>query len=88
MIEISGTLKALSSLHLGTGKKSGTFAKTLDYVPGRTIRGMIGYHLYTNHRELFDALRIDEDQDMSNTGVFFKDALPLYVDENKEHKRT
>lgn len=65
---------------MGTGKKSGTFSETRGYLPGRTIRGMIGYYLYSNERELFDKLRISEDTDMSNTGVFFKDALPVYMD--------
>lgn len=70
-------MSTLSSLHIGTGKKTGTFSKTLDYVPGRTLRGMIGYHLYNNNKQLFDELRINEDQDMKNTGVFFKDAHPM-----------
>lgn len=86
MIEITATMKALSSLHLGTGKKSGTFARTLEYIPGRTIRGMVGYYLYTNDRELFDAMRINEDEDMGKTGVFFKDALPLYQSQKETFK--
>ncbi|MEA1985254.1 MAG: RAMP superfamily CRISPR-associated protein [Euryarchaeota archaeon] len=82
MIELTGTLTAVSPLHIGMGKKSGTFAKTLEYIPGRTIRGMIGYYLYTNKRELFNKLRISEDMDMSNTGVYFKDALPRSGDQD------
>ena len=88
MIEITAIMKALSSLHLGTGKKSGTFARTLEHVPGRTIRGMVGYYLYTNDRELFDAMRIGEDEDMGRTGVFFKDALPLYQSDKGMLKRS
>lgn len=80
MIEITGTMAAASSLHIGTGKKTGTFSKTLEYVPGRTIRGMVGYYLYKNNKELFDRLKINEDNDMRNTGVFFKDAYPMYKD--------
>jgi len=80
MIELTGIMTSISSLHVGTGKKSGTFSKTLEYVPGRTIRGMVGYHLYTNNKDLFDKLRISEDCDMSKTGVFIKDALPLHED--------
>lgn len=79
LIELTGTITAISSLHIGTGKKTGTFSETLEYIPGRTIRGMIGYYLHSNNRELFDKLRISEDDDMSKTGVFFKDALPMYV---------
>ncbi len=82
MIELTGTLTAVSPLHIGMGKKSGTFVKTLEHIPGRTIRGMVGYYLYTNKRELFDKLRINEDMDMSDTGVYFKDALPRFDDHN------
>lgn len=78
MIELSGVIRNKTQLHLGTGKKTGTFSATLDYIPGRTIRGMVGYYLYNNNRELFDALRIDEDSDMGQTGVFFKNANPLF----------
>ena len=88
MIEITATIKALSPLHIGTGKKSGTFARTLDYLPGRTIRGMVGYHLYTNNRDLFDAMRISEDNEMAKTGVFFKDALPSFNDGKGEYKKS
>lgn len=80
MIELKGVMTALTPLHLGTGKKRGTFFKTLDYVPGRTLRGMLGYHLYTNDRELFDRLAISEDSDMSKTNIFFKDAHSVYED--------
>ena len=71
----------VSPLHIGTGKKRGTFSETREYVPGRAIRGMVGYYLHSNNLELFKKLRIDEDSDMSKTGVFFKDALPRYVNE-------
>lgn len=80
MIELTGVISATSSLHIGTGKKTGTFSKTLEYVPGRTIRGMVGYYLYKNNKELFNRLKIEEDNDMQNTGVFFKDAYPMYND--------
>lgn len=80
MIELTCVMSATSSLHIGTGKKTGTFSKTLEYVPGRTIRGMVGYYLYNNNRELFERLKINEDNDMRNTGVFFKDAYPMYKD--------
>jgi len=78
MIELTGIIKNKTQLHIGTGKKTGTFSATLDHIPGRTIRGMVGYYLYNNNRELFEALRIDEDEDMTQTGVFFKNAHPLY----------
>ena len=81
VIELRGLMTALTPLHLGTGKKRGTFFRTLDYVPGRTLRGMLGYHLYTNDRGLFDRLAISEDSDMSKTNIFFKDAHPVYNNE-------
>lgn len=74
-------MKTVSPLHIGTGKKRGTFSETREYVPGRAIRGMVGYYLHSNDFELFKKLRIDEDSDMGKTGVFFKDALPRYVNE-------
>ncbi len=80
VIELKGVMTALTPLHLGTGKKRGTFSRTLDYVPGRTLRGMLGYYLYANDRELFDRLAISEDSDMSKTNIFFKDAHPVYKD--------
>ncbi|HUT63485.1 MAG TPA: RAMP superfamily CRISPR-associated protein [Anaerolineae bacterium] len=81
MIELTGAMITVSPLHIGTGKKRGTFSETREYVPGRAIRGMVGYYLHSNNHELFKKLRIDEDSDMGKTGVFFKDALPRYVNE-------
>jgi len=81
LIELTGVMMTISPLHIGTGKKRGTFSETREYVPGRAIRGMVGYYLHSNNQELFKKLRIDEDSDMSKTGVFFKDALPRYVNE-------
>lgn len=78
MIELRGLMTALTPLHLGTGKKRGTFSRTLDYVPGRTLRGMLGYYLYTNDQDLFNKLSISEDVDMSKTNIFFKDAYPAH----------
>jgi len=80
VIELKGVMTALTPLHLGTGRKRGTFFRTLEYVPGRTLRGMLGYHLYINNRGLFDKLAISEDLDMSKTNIFFKDAHPVYND--------
>lgn len=81
MIELTGVMITVSPLHIGTGKQRGTFSETREYVPGRAIRGMVGYHLHSNNFELFKKLRIDEYSDMGKTGVFFKDALPRYVNE-------
>lgn len=78
VIELKGALIALTPLHLGTGKKRGTFSRTIDYLPGRTLRGMLGYYLYTNDRDLFDKLAISEDLDMNKTKIFFKDAHPMH----------
>jgi Uncharacterized protein predicted to be involved in DNA repair (RAMP superfamily) len=80
VIELRGVMTAITPLHLGTGKKTGTFFKTLDYVPGRTLRGMLGYYLYTNNKELFDKLAVSEDSDMSKTNIFLKNAHPLCYD--------
>ena len=81
LIELAGTMITVSPLHIGTGKKRGTFSETREYIPGRAIRGMVGYHLHSNNFELFKNLRINEDNDMGKTGVFFKDALPIYINE-------
>jgi len=82
LIELTGTITNISPLHIGTGKKTGTFSKTLEYIPGRTIRGMVGYYLYNNNRKLFDDLKISEDSDMQKTRVFFKEAHPMFENSN------
>ena len=45
---MKGTITSVSPLHFGNGRARGTFSQTLSYVPGRTIRGMIGWYLYQN----------------------------------------
>jgi len=81
LIELQATMISLAPLHLGTGRKRGTFFKTFDYVPGRTLRGMLGYYLYNNNKDLFEKLAIDEDCDMGKTNIFLKDAHPLSKNE-------
>lgn len=80
MIQLEGFITAISPLHIGSGRSKGTFIQTLDYIPGRTIRGMLGYYLYKNDRQLFDNIGIDEEKDISRMGIFFKNAYP--VEEN------
>lgn len=77
VIELKAVMTALTPLHLGTGRKRGTFFRTLDYVPGRTLRGMLGYYLFNNNKELFEKLAINEDIDMSKANIFVKEAHPL-----------
>lgn len=81
MIQLDGIITAVSSLHIGTGRSKGTFIRTLDYIPGRTLRGMLGYYLFKNDKDLFDCTGIDEGKDISKMGVFFKNAYPI---ENNE----
>jgi len=45
VIELKGVMAALTPLHLGTGRKRGTFFRTLEYVPGRILRDMFSTSL-------------------------------------------
>lgn len=74
---IEGIITAISPLHIGSGRSKGTFIKTLDYIPGRTIRGMLGYYLFKNDEQLFKSSGINEDIDISKMGVFVKNAYPV-----------
>ncbi|MBU4373711.1 MAG: hypothetical protein KJ714_04575 [Euryarchaeota archaeon] len=80
MIELGGFITALSPIHIGSGRSKGTFIKTLEHIPGRTIRGMLGYYLYKNDRQLFEATGINEEMDLSKMGIFFKNAYPVVND--------
>jgi len=73
MIILRGKIKALEPLHLGNGITIGTFVQTLPYIPARTIRGMLGNYLFYENKELFQKLRINEDDDPM---LRFKPALP------------
>jgi CRISPR/Cas system CSM-associated protein Csm3 (group 7 of RAMP superfamily) len=75
MIQLKGVLTAISPLHLGSGRARGTFQPTLSYIPGRTLRGMLGYYLYSEDRELYDALEIDDETAVK---IRFKNAYPLH----------
>ena len=77
MIKLSGIITALTPLHIGNGRSRGTFIPTLEYIPGRTIRGMVGFYLYSYDRELFDKSGIDEEHDISRIGVQFRNAVPF-----------
>jgi len=74
---IEGIITAITPIHIGSGKSKGTFIKTLDYLPGRTIRGMLGFYLYKNDKQLFENSGINEDKDISKMGIFFKNAYPF-----------
>ncbi|MCK4613193.1 MAG: hypothetical protein KAU14_00190, partial [Thermoplasmata archaeon] len=71
---ISGKIRALSPLHLGSGLQTGNFYPTLSYIPGRAIRGMLGNYLFHEDRGLFEELRIKEAP--PETGIYFRPALP------------
>lgn len=77
MIQVTGIITAQSPLHLGDGRSQGTFLSTLPFIPGRTLRGMLGYYLYRNDPDLFRESGIDEDHDMTRMGVLFRNAYPV-----------
>ncbi|PKL59046.1 MAG: hypothetical protein CVV34_00045 [Methanomicrobiales archaeon HGW-Methanomicrobiales-5] len=81
MIQLEGVITAISPLHIGSGRSKGTFIQTLDHIPGRTLRGMLGYYLFKNDKQLFDSIGIDEEKDISKMGIFFKNAYPVENDE-------
>ncbi len=81
MIQLDGTITAVTPLHVGNGRSKGTFIQTLDHIPGRTIRGMLGYYLYKNDMHLFKDIGIDEEKDISRMGIIFKNAYPVDKDE-------
>lgn len=74
---ISGTITSISPLHFGNGRARGTFSQTLSYIPGRTIRGMIGWYLYQYDRKLFDLCGLAEDHDPGKMNLFFRNGYPL-----------
>lgn len=74
---ITGTITSVSPVHIGNGRTRGTFSQTLPYIPGRTIRGMVGWYLYQFKRSLFDACGLSEDHDSSKMKVFFRYAYPF-----------
>ncbi|MFQ6055191.1 MAG: RAMP superfamily CRISPR-associated protein [Methanosarcinales archaeon] len=82
LYQLSGIITALSPLHFGIGKRKGTFSPTLDYIQGRTLRGMLGYYLYKNNKDLFNALGISEDKDLSKCKILFKNAYPRQNNKN------
>jgi CRISPR/Cas system CSM-associated protein Csm3 (group 7 of RAMP superfamily) len=81
MIQLDGVITAVSPLRIGSGQSKGTFIQTLDHIPGRTLRGMLGYYLFKNDKQLFDSTGIDEEKDISKMGIFFKNAYPVENDE-------
>ncbi|RJS71532.1 MAG: hypothetical protein CW694_04950 [Candidatus Syntrophoarchaeum sp. WYZ-LMO15] len=72
MIILRGTIRAISPIHIGT-VGTGNYHPTLPYIPARTIRGMLGNYLFNEKRDLFEKLRIDDDE---NPSIHFKPALP------------
>jgi hypothetical protein len=74
---MTGTITSVSPLHFGSGRARGTFSQTLSYVPGRTLRGMLGWYLYQYNRDLFDACGLAEDHDPEKMSLFFRNGYPL-----------
>lgn len=74
---VKGTIRSVSPLHFGNGRARGTFSQTLSYVPGRTIRGMVGWYLYQYNREMFDTCGLAEDHDPEKMHLFFRSGYPL-----------
>jgi len=74
MIILNGRITALEPLHIGNGITVGTFVQTLPYIPARSIRGMLGNYLFNEKKDLFEALRINDD---GKPQLYFKPALPL-----------
>lgn len=77
MNQIEGIIRTVSPVHLGTGRSQGTFLPTLDYLPGRTIRGMLGYYLFHKDINLFSATGIGEYKDTSKIKIHFRNAYPV-----------
>jgi hypothetical protein len=69
---LRGVLSAISPLHIGT-MGAGNYHPTLKYVPARTLRGMLGNYLFHANQELFNVLRLTEDDSIK---LVFKSALP------------
>ena len=72
---IRGKIKALSPVHVGSGRQTGTFYPTLQYIPGRTVRGMLGNYLFHEDTSLFSELNINA-TNPEDSGIFFKPSLP------------
>lgn len=68
---IRGLIRAISPLHIGT-VGVGNYHPTLKYIPARTQRGMLGNYLFNADKELFEDLRLSEDDGK----ILFKPALP------------
>jgi hypothetical protein len=73
MILLTAKIINISPLHIGSGETVGTFYPTLDYIPARILRGMVGNYLYHHDKEIFNTLKIDNDLEPK---IFFKPALP------------
>ncbi|MGC8913102.1 MAG: RAMP superfamily CRISPR-associated protein [Thermoplasmata archaeon] len=69
---ISGKIIALEPLHIGKGILIGTYQPTLEYIPARALRGMLGNYLYSHNRELFEELGFKTE----NERVYFKPGVP------------
>lgn len=71
---VSADITAITPIHIGSGSPVGTYHPTLNHIPARVLRGMLGNYLYNQHNELFDQLRISEGE--GETNIFFKPAMP------------
>ncbi|OPY38405.1 MAG: RAMP superfamily protein [Methanoregula sp. PtaU1.Bin051] len=77
---IEGIITAASPLHLGDGQSRGTFMPTLQYIPGRTLRGMVGYYLFKYKNDLFTKSGIGEEDNLGKMKVIFRNAYPVSKD--------
>lgn len=71
---VSAEITAITPIHIGTGVQVGTYHPTLNYIPARVLRGMLGNYLFNQHADLFKQLKISEDEDKTN--ILFKPAMP------------
>jgi hypothetical protein len=69
---LRGVIRAFSPLHIGT-IGAGNYHPTLNYIPARTLRGMLGNYLFHTDSELCKTLGITE---YNGGKVVFKPALP------------
>ncbi|MEM3455285.1 MAG: RAMP superfamily CRISPR-associated protein [archaeon] len=69
---ISGKITALEPLHIGTGVHIGTYQPTLDYIPARAIRGMLGNYLFSHNPQLYKELEFKNGHEK----IYFRDGVP------------
>lgn len=91
---ISGVLKAVTSLHIGSGKRTGVIKHCLPFIPGSVLRGAVGTALIksackldkpmVDHEkcEFFDEClyaRLFGEEFGKQSKIFFRYAYPLHL---------